>query len=435
MFGQLFGKYLLEQGVLDEDALKTILDEQSKIRVKLGTIAVADKLITQEQAEEINHIQAEQDKKFGDIAVEKGYLTDKQIGELLEKQGNPYMQFLQVFVEKSKVKVSKIDGYLEDFQKSLGLADDEMEALKRDEFDSLLSVYAYASKPYVTDIAGLVLRNINRFITRDFYFDKIKMVDHLEYRGMAVQKSSGDVDICIGFATQDSLDALSIIASGYSGEDCSGKNIETFDGVGEFVNCISGLMATTLSDNDVDIEIKPQMAYENQTAQGSAYVLPIYLEGKPVNLYIAVDSDVNVGNMPIIRKMRAKEGVTDQVADKGTVVIVDDSGMSRKMLRNLLEEAGYSVVAEACDGMEGVVAYKQFNPDVITLDITMPNMDGTEALRQIMDYDEGAKAVMITAAGQQNKVIEALKIGAEKFITKPYDKAEVLSTIKELVEK
>ena len=191
MFGQLFGKYLNEQGVLDKETLDTVLKEQSKIRVKLGVIAVADKLITQEQADEINRIQAEEDKRFGDIAVEKGYLTEEQVGSLLAKQGNPYMQFLQVFVEKSKVKVSKIDGYLENFQKQLGLDDNEMEALKKDDFEALLSVYAFASKPYVTDIAGLVLRSINRFVTTDFYFDKIKSVDHLDYRCMVAQKSEG----------------------------------------------------------------------------------------------------------------------------------------------------------------------------------------------------------------------------------------------------
>lgn len=436
MFGQLFGKYLNEQGVLDKETLDTVLKEQSKIRVKLGVIAVADKLITQEQADEINRIQAEEDKRFGDIAVEKGYLTEEQVGSLLAKQGNPYMQFLQVFVEKSKVKVSKIDGYLENFQKQLGLDDNEMEALKKDDFEALLSVYAFASKPYVTDIAGLVLRSINRLVTTDFYFDRIKSVDHLDYRCMVAQKSEGDTDICIGFATDCDNEALAIIASGYTGVECKGHSVEAYDGVGEFVNCISGLFATSLSNNGVDVEIKPQMAYENQSAKGGAYILPIHIHDQVVELYIAVDSNVNVGSMPLIRKMKAKDlsAVDSSNVGKGTVVIVDDSGMSRTMLNNLLTEAGFTVVAEACDGLEGVMAYKQYNPDIITLDITMPNMDGTEALKEIMDYDESAKAVMITAAGQQNKVIEALKIGAEKFITKPYEKEEVIATMEALLK-
>ena len=73
-------------------------------------------------------------------------------------------------------------------------------------------------------------------------------------------------------------------------------------------------------------------------------------------------------------------------------------------------------------------------PDIITLDITMPNLDGTGALKQIKEYDDDAKVIMITAAGQQNKVIEALKIGAEKFVTKPYDKEDIIKSINEMME-
>ena len=84
--------------------------------------------------------------------------------------------------------------------------------------------------------------------------------------------------------------------------------------------------------------------------------------------------------MPVVRKIMAKAGGEVTLDSKGTVVIVDDSGMSRKILRDILEEAGYAVLAEATDGLEGVLAYKTYYPDIITLDITMPNMDGTEAL-------------------------------------------------------
>ena len=138
--------------------------------------------------------------------------------------------------------------------------------------------------------------------------------------------------------------------------------------------------------------------------------------------------------MPVLHKMRAKEGSVASENSKGTVVIVDDSGMSRKILRDILEEEGYTVVAEATDGLEGVLAYKQYMPDIITLDITMPNLDGTGALKQIKEYDDDAKVIMITAAGQQNKVIEALKIGAEKFVTKPYDKEDIIKSINEMME-
>jgi len=434
MFGQLFGKYLVKEKVLDEATLQDILSEQTKIRAKLGMIAVADKLITQEQAEEINKIQIEQDKRFGDIAVEKGYLTESQVKDLLNEQGNSYMQFLQVLVEKSDVKVSKIDGYLENFQKEQGFDKREMDALKRDDIDVLLPIFAYASKKYVTDIVGLVIRNITRFVTNNYYIGHIHTMDRLEYRCMVMQKCTGDADICIGFAMLKDNDSFSKIASRYVGEDLSFHNSDVLDAVGEFINCISGLLATALSHKNVNIEIKPQTCYENQVATGSAYVLPIYIEENEFDLYIAVDSNVTVGTMPMINKRGIIFSEEKAEESKGRILIVDDSGMSRKMLRNLLEAEGYSVVGEASDGVEGVLAYKQCNPDLVTLDITMPNMDGTQALRQIIDFDGDAKVIMITAAGQQNKIIEALKAGAEKFVTKPFEKKEVLKAVRETME-
>ncbi|MDD6797295.1 MAG: response regulator [Clostridia bacterium] len=130
--------------------------------------------------------------------------------------------------------------------------------------------------------------------------------------------------------------------------------------------------------------------------------------------------------------MEKKAGTEASEDSKGTVVIVDDSALIRKMLRGLLEADGYTVVGEAVNGEEGVAEYKKNKPDIITLDITMPVMDGLEALKQIMEYDKEAKVIMITAAGQQQKVITALKLGAAKFMMKPFNKDEVIGAFEEL---
>lgn len=107
------------------------------------------------------------------------------------------------------------------------------------------------------------------------------------------------------------------------------------------------------------------------------------------------------------------------------VLIVDDSRTSRKMLRQLLEELGYEVAGEAVNGEEGYLKYKELKPDLVTLDITMPRMDGIQALQLIKKENAAAVVVMITAAGQKDKMIQAIKHGAAEFITKPYDKEDV----------
>ena len=110
------------------------------------------------------------------------------------------------------------------------------------------------------------------------------------------------------------------------------------------------------------------------------------------------------------------------------ILIIDDSRTSRKIMRNLLPENGYDVV-EAENGADGVEKYKTEQPKLVTMDITMPVMDGLEALRQIREYDGKANVIMVTAAGQESKVMEAVKLGAAEFITKPLEKDKILETV------
>lgn len=111
------------------------------------------------------------------------------------------------------------------------------------------------------------------------------------------------------------------------------------------------------------------------------------------------------------------------------VLIVDDSRTSRKILRGILESHNFEVVGEAVNGEEGVKLYKELKPELVTLDITMPVLDGVSALKQIIEYDSNAKAVMVTAAGQQSNVVDAIKAGASEFVTKPFDENIIIDVI------
>ena len=114
-------------------------------------------------------------------------------------------------------------------------------------------------------------------------------------------------------------------------------------------------------------------------------------------------------------------------------LIVDDSTTSRKMLRVIIEqEMGQIVIGEASDGEKGVKMYDALRPDLVTMDITMPNMDGIEALRQIKEINKHAKVVMITAAGQKKMITKAVEYGADEFIAKPYDKEAVIELLNKL---
>lgn len=431
MFSQLFGKYLTEKGVISEAEYTDLIKKQLDTRVKLGTIAVAEGLLTEEQCETLNRLQLQFDKRFGDLAVENNMLTDDQVSLLLKKQGNPYMKFLEVILESGKVSVSKVDEYLNDFKAEKGFADAEMAALKNDDIEALLPTYVFSSKKYVADITGIVVRNINRFVSRDFYFGRIARAEAVDYKYLAVQKTTGDDTVYIGIAQTDDGKGFAEVASNFSGAEAESGSFDAFDAVCEFINCNSGLFASETSKKGINLDMDPSLAYENDKITGNLYTVPVFVNNSEIKLIISVNDEVNLGAAPIDLNSGEKASVSDNVAGSNSILIVDDSRTSRKILRGLLEANGYTVVGEAQDGEEAVAMYDSLKPQLVTMDITMPKLDGIGALKEIMAKDSSAKVVMITAAGQQSKVVEALKSGAKQFVTKPFDKDEVLKSIKE----
>lgn len=111
------------------------------------------------------------------------------------------------------------------------------------------------------------------------------------------------------------------------------------------------------------------------------------------------------------------------------IMIVDDSRILRKILTNTMIDAGHEVIADAGNGKEALLLLDKFTPDLITLDITMPVMDGLEALPQIKAKCPSAKVIMVSAAGQKNKVMDALKLGASDFLQKPFEPEEVINVM------
>jgi len=115
-----------------------------------------------------------------------------------------------------------------------------------------------------------------------------------------------------------------------------------------------------------------------------------------------------------------------------TVLIVDDAAFVRASIKLLLKQHDYKVIGEAETGLEAVDLYQKFKPDIVTMDITMPELDGIDAIRYIIDLDPNAVIVIISAMGQEELVREAILVGAKDFIVKPFTDETVIKTLAKL---
>ncbi|MDR3592964.1 MAG: response regulator [Negativicutes bacterium] len=115
------------------------------------------------------------------------------------------------------------------------------------------------------------------------------------------------------------------------------------------------------------------------------------------------------------------------------VMIVDDAAFMRMMLRNILANTDFEVVGEASTGTQAVRLYQELHPDVVTMDITMPDKDGVSAVREIRKIDPGAKIIMCSAMGQQEMIVDSIKAGASDFLVKPFQPERVLESLRKIL--
>jgi len=116
-----------------------------------------------------------------------------------------------------------------------------------------------------------------------------------------------------------------------------------------------------------------------------------------------------------------------------TVLVCDDAIFMRTMIRDILSQAGFEIVGEAESGLQAVEKFRQLKPDLVTMDIVMPDMGGIEAVREICKSDPDAKILMCSAMGQQALVVEAIQAGAKDFVVKPFQPSRVLEAVQRVL--
>ncbi len=293
MFSKIYGKFLVDSKYITEEQLASVNEKVSSVRVKLGLIAVAEDMMTEAQANNVNRIQAMQDKRFGDIAVEKGYLTEEQVGQLLAKQGNSYMQFIQTLVDMGIMTLEDVNNHLNEFKEKKGYTDLDMDLLKSGDVNNEILVLANSGNDYVSRHLGLAARNVIRFISSDAVITGVKKVDSIEAEHFGYQTMEGNFKAMLGFGFDDS--AIALVANRFADENYTAADEDSYDAVCEFTNCINGLFASELSENDVDIDMLPPMYKDGaKVTADNMYVMEMCIEGIKVNAVSVVDSEISI---------------------------------------------------------------------------------------------------------------------------------------------
>jgi|SRR5690625_2532573 len=119
--------------------------------------------------------------------------------------------------------------------------------------------------------------------------------------------------------------------------------------------------------------------------------------------------------------------------DMARILVVDDAKFMRVKLSTLLERQNHEIVGMAENGLEAVELYKSTRPDLVTMDITMPVMNGIDAIKAILEFDEQANIIVCSAMGQQKVVVEAIELGAKDFIVKPFNEVNIIETVNHIL--
>lgn len=294
MFGLFFGNYLVEKNKISQTQFEEVMKQQQKTRVKLGLIAVSEKLLTVKQAEEINDLQRKMDRRFGDIAIEKGYLLTEEVTHLLNMQGNPYLQFIQALTESNILTLQEIDNYLDEYKKDNHFSKSDIDSLKSGDIDRIIPVFVNTEVPLCDECISLYLRNIIRFISGNIIIKKSYKTKEYVSEALATQRMIGDHIIFTGLAGKGK--ELLAIANPFAKEKFTEMDDDAFDSVCEFINCTNGLFASGLSQEDIHIDMTPPLYYSAKkiTSEGDIIVVPVMIDGNQSDLLIVADSPIDI---------------------------------------------------------------------------------------------------------------------------------------------
>ena len=290
MFDRIFANYLVETGKLSEQNVEVIFSTKEERRARLGVIAIAEKVLTVEQAEELNQLQAIYDKRFGDIAIDNGYLTEGQVERLLHLQGNAFLAFVQSLVDHGCLTMEEIEDSLSSYQKKNSLTTSDMENLKSCEIDDIVSIFLFKQPELLIELCGIFVRSIYRLVDYRVYMKKPYVATEVPYPYLGMQELYGDHNILT--AVVGDAETLKQAAIGFAGAEYINDSADSLDALCELINCINGMFATKKSQEGMDLDMKvPEYCLDPGTFRGALLCIPVIVFDREFTVLFSIDNE------------------------------------------------------------------------------------------------------------------------------------------------
>ncbi|MDR1731660.1 MAG: response regulator [Synergistaceae bacterium] len=429
MFDLFFGKYLLEKKFITLPRLRSMLERLKKVRVRLGVLAIHAGLLTGEQVDNLAQMQRREDISFGRLAVREGLLTSDQVFLLLEEQSRARFSLGQLLVDDGIFTYEELEKIFNDYKQTSELTSFELDALHRNDMAGVLGSFFHSSEDDTNRYgacASFFLKNVIRFISDDVQFERMQSATSFTCRNFIWQQlTENDFSSGISQNTENGFicglegEASSLLAFSrlFMPVMSVGLDEVARDALSEFLNLQNGLYLSWLSEKGMEMRPSPVEFRKDVEVTGSSVLwVPFSIAFGKYNIVMAVRPEF-------------KNTVVPKGNRRERILVTDDSAISRIMLEDILTRGGYEIAGEAADGETAIQKYQEIQPDLVTLDITMPKKSGLDALQSILQMDPDARIVMITALAQNSSILQALRQGAMNYILKPFDEETVLSVI------
>ena len=287
MFSQYFGQYLLKKEYLTSEQLKTALEYQQSVRLKLGILAVNAGFMNSQQAKLVHEMQSKFDKRFGELAVESGYLKEEQVEELLSSQSFGYLLLAQALIDKNYISLEKFEESIYEYKEEYNISESQFLALQSDDVDEIINVYVNVEDDKfgleIKHYISLFMRNIIRFIDSEVYTNEIVKVEEFKTKCAVSQKIKNSINLQTYINAEENVFVK--LASRFAEEELSSVDEMAKDSVGEFLNLNNGLYLVGMSNMGIELDMESQLVVFEKTISAS-YVLPIELPFGTIELIL-----------------------------------------------------------------------------------------------------------------------------------------------------